>query len=158
MNISPDGTTVRFKTATKELFEVEKSGAKSNTVRIIDAHEYLQISKKPPKKIVIQYKQEIILRVLSHVYVTDRIFGFYVAIFSWYQHLHSTSIEEKQVNEMYPVDPPLQIQAINISLPVFKRLNLYRGERTIDKFISDMLDDYARPKYLDSTKQHGGSR
>ncbi|MEA1957589.1 MAG: hypothetical protein U9N01_04460 [Euryarchaeota archaeon] len=86
MNISPDGVTVRFKTVPEELFLAEKSGAKSNIVCILDADEYKQLRQREPQKIIIQHEQEIFLRTLTHVYVSDMILGKYLAVFSW-QHI-----------------------------------------------------------------------
>lgn len=165
MNISHDNVTVSFKTESKELFEAEKSSAKANIVEIIDGYEYAQLTKKLPKKIIIQYKQEIFLRTLSHIYFSGRILGSYLAIFSWIhkKHCHSTSIEEKRdgidhpmsFEEAYPDESSLQFQSINISLPVFESLNNYRGDRTFDKFISDMLESYVGPEFPDITGGHG---
>jgi hypothetical protein len=88
MNISPDGVTVRFKTEPEDLFLSEKSGAKPNTVRIIDHYERQQLEKKLPQKIIIQYRQEIILRTITNVYVSEKILGKYLAIFSWIDEKH----------------------------------------------------------------------
>jgi hypothetical protein len=82
MKISHDGTTVSFKTEPEELFEAEKSGAKSNTVRILDASEADQI-KCPPKKILIQCGQEIFLRSLTHICIAGELLGKAIVIFSW---------------------------------------------------------------------------
>jgi len=84
MNISPDGKTVRFKTEPEALFLAEKSGAKQNTVCIIDAYEVEQLRKHEPEKIIVQYQQEILLRTITHVYVSNGILGRYLAIFSWH--------------------------------------------------------------------------
>lgn len=83
MNISPDGITVRFNTEPEELFLAEKSDKKSNTVRIIDHHEYQHLQKKLPLKIIIAHQHEIFLRTITHVYVSEMILGKYLAIFSW---------------------------------------------------------------------------
>jgi hypothetical protein len=83
MKISPDGKTVSFKTEPKELFLAEKSGIKSNTVRILDIDEWLQLKEKDPKKIIIQCQQEIFLRTLSNIHFGGVILGKVIAIFSW---------------------------------------------------------------------------
>jgi len=83
MNINHDGTTVSFKTKPEELFEAEKSGAKPNTVRIIDAYEADQIKHDPPTKIIIQYEQEVFLRTLTHICIAGELFGKVIVIFSW---------------------------------------------------------------------------
>ena len=82
MNISYDGSTVSFKTEPEELFLAEKSGAKLNTVRILDVSEANQI-KCPPKKIIIQYQQEIFLRQLTHICIAGEALGKAIVIFSW---------------------------------------------------------------------------
>lgn len=182
MNISHDNVTVSFKTESKELFEAEKSSAKANIVEIIDGYEYAQLTKKLPKKIIIQYKQEIFLRTLSHIYFSGMILGSYLAIFSWIneKHHHPTSISEKpdirdhtmSLDEVHSMpiegtpdtideadpEPPLPVQAINISLQVFETLNFYRGVKTTDEFISDMLDVYLCTTYPDTSEWHGGPR
>lgn len=83
MKISYDRTTVRFKTEPEELFLAEKSGVKSNTVRILDAFEADQIKCNPPKKIIIQYQQEIFQRTLTHICIAGEAFGKVIVIFSW---------------------------------------------------------------------------
>ena len=88
MNISPDGMTVRFKTEPEELFQLEQSGAKSNTVRILDYSEYQQLKKNNPKKIIIQYQQEIFLRTITNIYVTEDVLGKVIVIFSWTNEKH----------------------------------------------------------------------
>jgi hypothetical protein len=82
MNISHDGVTVRFKTEPEELFLAEKSGAKSNTVRIIDNDEYEMLNARTPKKIIIQYQEEIFLRTLTNLHFA-KLFGKVIVIFSW---------------------------------------------------------------------------
>ena len=88
MKISHDGTTVTFKTGPKVLFEAEKSGAKPNTVRILDYDEYLQLVKANPKKILIQHQQEIFLRTITHVYVTEDVLGKVIVVISWNEKHH----------------------------------------------------------------------
>ena len=88
MNISPDGMTVRFKTEPESLFEAEKSGAKQNTVRIMDVYEADQIRRKPPKKIFIQHQQEIFLRTLTHIHFNYNVLGKVIVIFSWTNEKH----------------------------------------------------------------------
>jgi hypothetical protein len=83
MNISPDGVTVRFKTEPEELFLTEKSGAKSNTVRILDLDEWKRIKACPPKKIIIQHEREIFLRTLTNISRVGVLLGKVVAVFSW---------------------------------------------------------------------------
>ena len=103
MNISPDGVTVRFKTEPEDLFMAEKSGVKPNTVRIIDYYERQQLKMKLPQKIMIQHGQEIFLRTVTHVYVSEMILGKYIAIFSWTneRHHHDPTIGAHSV----PVEP-----------------------------------------------------
>lgn len=84
MNISHDGISVRFKTEPEEVFLAEKSGAKSNTVRILDLDEWQRLKKCDPKKIIIQYKHEIFLRTLTNIHFGGSIFGKVFVIFSWH--------------------------------------------------------------------------
>jgi hypothetical protein len=88
MNISADRSTVRFKTEPEELFLAEKSGTKSNTVRILDIDEWRQLKEQDPKKIIIQYQQEIFLRTLSNIHFGGVILGKVIAIFSWTNENH----------------------------------------------------------------------
>lgn len=94
MNISHDGTTVSFKTEPEEVFLAEKSGAKSNTVRIVDNDEYERLNMHTPKKIIIRYKQELFLRTLTNLYFA-KLFGNVLVIFSWEhpkKHPHSDHV------------------------------------------------------------------
>lgn len=97
MNISPDGKTVRFKTEPKELFEVERSGAKPNTVRILNVYEANQIERESPTKIIIQNQKEAFLRTLTDIHFNYKVPGWIIAIFSWVneQHHHTLSHEEQ---------------------------------------------------------------
>jgi len=98
MNISPDGVTVRFTIINDDaLFNAEKSGAKSNTVRIIDQYDRERLRKQLPQKIIIQNRDEIFLRTLTNVYVSDRVLGKYLAVFSWAneKHHHHTARENE---------------------------------------------------------------
>lgn len=180
MNISPDWLTVRFHTEPNELFEAEKSGAKPNTVRILDANEYRQLRQANPQKIIIQHEQEFFVRTITHIYVTDIIFEKVAVVISWIneKHHHPTSISEKpdirdhtmSLDEVHSMpiegkpdtideadpEPPLPVQAIYISLHVFEKLNFYRGAKTTNEFISDMLDVYLGTKYPDTSEWHGG--
>lgn len=92
MKISHDKTTVSFKTEPEEFFFAEKSGAKPNIVRILDKDEYQQLRKADPKKITIQYEQEVFLRILTHICTAGEALGKVIVIFSW-QH------KEKEVAE-----------------------------------------------------------
>ena len=93
MNISYDGSTVSFKTEPEELFLAEKSGAKSNTVRILDVSEANQI-KCPPKKIVIQHGHELFLRQLTHICIAGEALGKAIVIFSWTHESKKKEIED----------------------------------------------------------------
>ena len=88
MKISHDGTTVSFKTESEELFFAEKSGSKSNTVRILDASEADQIKRAPPKKIIIQHQQEVFLCTLTHICIAGELLGKAIVIFSWANEKH----------------------------------------------------------------------
>jgi hypothetical protein len=97
MKISHDGTTVGFKTEPKELFEAEKSGAKPNTVRILDIDEYHQLRKANPKKIIVQYQQEIFLRTIINLHVTEGVFGKVIVVISWTNEKHHHQVQRETV-------------------------------------------------------------
>lgn len=97
MNISPDGVSVRFKTEPEELFEAEKSGAKPNTVRIVDQDEYLRLVKANPKKILIQHQQEIFLRTITNVHATEGVFGKVIVVISWTNEKHHHQVQRETV-------------------------------------------------------------
>ena len=149
MNISHDGKTVSFKTVPEELFLAEKSGAKPNTVRIIDHYEYKQLKKKQPEKIMIRHKHGIFLRTLVHVYVSEMILGKYLAIFSWtnVKHLHTISAD----NNFDPLahtmslgataEPPIDMSTIDLPKSLINRMGRYIGNDTFPEFISKLLND-----------------
>jgi hypothetical protein len=174
MNISPDGVTVRFNTEPYELFEAEKSGAKPNTVRILDLNEYHQLRQANPQKIIIQHKQEIFLRTITHSYVTDIIFGKVIVVISWINEKHHHPIlretEHSPGDHTMSLDPadvllrndekattavkievegaaPLQMQAINISSSLLKLVDKYSGEKTYDEFIRTLLANWCVPPH-----------
>ena len=134
MNISPDGYTVRFKTEQKELFEAEKSGVKSNTVRILDYYEYKQLKKRNPKMIIIQRQQEIFLRAITHMHFTEIIFGKVIVVISW--------ARLKTHHQRTDEEPPLDVQAINISLGLLEKLDACRGVESYDVFIASLLEPF----------------
>lgn len=154
MNISPDGFTVRFKTEPEDLFYSEKSGAKPNTVRIIDHYERQQLKKKLPHKIIIQHGQEIFLRTITHVYVSEMILGKYLAIFSWTNEKHHhPGLNENDPNALAhtmsidEVEPAIDLIQTAILIPrrLVADLNTYRDKATIPEFISKLLDNYEQP-------------
>jgi len=124
MNISPDGKTVRFKTEPEALFLAEKSGAKPNTVRIIDAYEVEQLRIHEPEKIIVQHQQEIILRTITHVYVSDMVLGKYIAIFSW-------------TNDK--IDPQIDMAHISFPRALLSDLDWHRGKDSRSVFISKLI-------------------
>lgn len=83
MNISHDGTTVSFETESEELFLAEKTGAKPNTVRILDLEEWRLLKRYDPKKIIIQHQQEVFLRTITNIHFGGLILGKVLAILSW---------------------------------------------------------------------------
>jgi hypothetical protein len=125
MNISPDGVSVRFKTEPKELFEAEKLGTKPNTVRILDIDEYHQLRKRNPKKIIIQYQQEIFLRTITNIHATKNVFGKVIVVISWTneKHHHSSTVGPHSV----PVEPGAHNMSIMPS--ICKCTNCIRGMR-----------------------------
>jgi hypothetical protein len=138
MNISPDGVTVRFKTEPEELFLAEKSGAKSNTVRIIDNDEYEMLNAHTPKKIIIQYQEEIFLRILTNLHFA-KLFGKVIVIFSWTHekpnqaHIHSV-----------PYEPSIEerFTAITISKCTLALLQSIAHGRTMDMVIQELYERY----------------
>lgn len=154
MNVSPDGKTVRFKTEPEDLFYSEKSGAKPNTVRIIDHYERQQLKKKIPHKIIIQHQQEIFLRTVTHVYVSEMILGKYIAIFSWTKEkqpivpaapdakAHTTNVNNEIAKPVPEIEEPIDTSYTEIGIPLtlINDLNWNRGKDTIPEFISKLLD------------------
>ena len=156
MNISPDGVTVSFKTERESLFLAEKSGNKSNTVRIIDQYEYKQLKKSLPHKIMIRRQHEIFLRTLTHVYVSDMVLGQYIAIFSWtdedHHHIISTPSEDDPLAHDMRIDsvePEIEALESKITLPTMLLADLdgYRGKDTYSALISKMLEAYTTPPH-----------
>jgi len=131
MKISYDRKTVTFKTIQDNLFEAEKSGTKANTVRIIDADELKQLKKQEPEKIIIQHNQEIISRILTHVFVSEEILGKYLAVFSWNQ------IDMSQ-------------SAILLPRTLIHRLIGLAGNRPLPEFIASMVNLYSAPLHQQS--------
>jgi hypothetical protein len=165
MNISHDGVTVRFKTEPEELFLAEKSGTKPNTVRIIDTDEYEMLNAHTPKKIIIQYQEEIFLRTLTNLHFA-KLFGKVIVIFSWTHekhqpaHIHSMPYEPGNykpcAEEVDPDENPSMKQTlspeeqgshryeqtIKISTSLRKKLDSYRYAKMYDTFISELLANY----------------
>ena len=149
MNISPDGVTVRFYTEPEAIFIAEKTGVKPNTVRIIDANEKRQLKELEPEKIIIQFQQELFIRTLTHVYVSEMVLGKYLAIFSWTneKHHHHTArgndsdigAHTMSIDEEPPID--LSQTAILISRSLLADLNWHRGKDSLPEFISKLLKD-----------------
>jgi hypothetical protein len=149
MNISHDGATVRFKTESEEVFLAEKSGAKSNIVRIIDNDEYEMLNTHTPKKIIIQYQEEIFLRTLTNLHFA-KLFGKVIVIFSWAHerstdHPHSIKVSTDHelthtvtFNENKP-DPKDKLSPVLLPRSVILDLNRHRRGRSHAEFISDLL-------------------
>lgn len=122
MKISHEGTTVSFKTEPEELFLAEKSGAKPNTVRIIDHYERQQLKKKLSHKIIIQHGEEIFIRTVTHVHVSEMVLGKYIAIFSWTYENHRHPIlnetQEKAYEHTQSLDEEIPLPVFPHSVPV----------------------------------------
>jgi hypothetical protein len=195
MNISHDGVTVRFKTEPEELFEAEKSGAKPNTVRILDAYEADQIKHKPPTEIIIQHQQEIFLRTITHIHFNYNVLGKVIVVISWTNenHHHHTkpnptghdpyahtmsldqlaaegclTTEEPQITlrdgekveasvTQEIEEPPLSVQAINVSLSLREKLDKERRDETYDTFISKLLVNYEPSPHQHTMPQNWSS-
>jgi hypothetical protein len=140
MNIGPDGNSVRFQTKSKELFEAEKSGAKSNTVRIMDLEEWRLLRKCDPKKIIIQHQQEIFLRTITNIHYGGVLLGKVLGIISWQGNERHNPF--KHIQGIDKSEPPLYVQAINISLPLREKLDIARGDKTYDELIFKLLNDF----------------
>jgi hypothetical protein len=146
MNISHDGTTVSFKTEPEELFLAEKSGAKPNTVRILDNDEYETLNMHPPKKITIRYQEERFSRTLTNLYFA-KLFGKVIVIFSWTneEHHHSSITNASYAHTMSIG----QLDSVENTLPrphsvllprsLILDLSKHRRGRTHAEFISDLL-------------------
>ena len=167
MNISPDGKTISFKTDTDDLFMAEKSGAKPNTVRIIDSYEHEQLKKKLPSKIILQHQQEIILRTITHVYVSEQILGKYLAVFSWtnedHHHTkpkeedhdpgaHNMQLDDSASTTRSPHTVSLEDLASKIELPMgtmrlpiatINDLIHHSGKESVPQFISKLIETYS---------------
>lgn len=112
MKISHDSTTVTFKTEPKTLFDAEKSGTKPNTVQILDAEEYHQLRKRNPKKIIIQFQQEIFLRAITNIHATKGVFGKVIVVISWTNEEPTSSIGPHSVPfQPGPHSPPIDYDA-----------------------------------------------
>jgi hypothetical protein len=155
MNISHDGITVSFKTEPEELFLAEKSGAKPNTVRIIDKDEYEMINTHPPKKIIILYQEEIFLRTLTNLHFA-KLFGKAIVIFSWAHEKHSVSFEhgdlsvESQQEAESLIDE--RFTAVTISNGTLALLQSIAHGRTMNMVIKELYEAfmYARIKQAES--------
>jgi len=157
MNISPDGKTVSFKTINDDaLFNVEKSGAKPNTVRIIDQSDREKLRKQLPEKILIQGHDEIFLRTLTNIHVSEIILGKYLAVFSWtntgHQHVISVPCNDDPLAHSMHIDlvePEIKTLESGITLPrtLIADLDWYRGKDTYSAFISKMLIAYTTPPH-----------
>lgn len=145
MSISPDGMTVRFITEPEGLFEAEKTGAKPNTVRLLDAFEADLIRRNPPTKIIIQHQQEVFLRDLTHIHETA-VLGKFIVVFSWTNapHQHTPPVAEL----------PLDVQAINISLPLREKLDIGRGNRTYSEFLEEILKSFLDNQAYERESKH----
>jgi hypothetical protein len=147
MNISHDGMTVSFKTVSEELFLAEKSGAKPNTVRIIDHYEYKQLKKKQPEKIMIRHGQALFLRTVTHIYVSEMILGKYLAIFSWtnVKHHHTMSCNRGSGDHTMSLgpteEPPIDMSTIDLPKSLINRMGRYIGNDTFPEFILKLLND-----------------
>jgi len=156
MNVSVDGKTIRFKTESDALFNSEKSGAKPNTVRIIDAYDRDRIQEKLPEKIIVQHQQEIFMRTITHVYVSEQILGKYLAVFSWTNEKHHHPLEadltdnDPEAHIMCPdQEPQIDTTQSTILLPrtqIHELIHL-AGDRPLPELIASMLKAYTVPPH-----------
>ena len=155
MSVSFDGKTVRFKTEPDALFNSEKSGAKPNTVRIIDAYERDLIQEKLPEKIIIQHQQEIFMRTITHVYVSEQILGKYLAVFSWTNESHHHPVQKPTDHDpgahtmSLDQEPPIDMSQSTILLPrtqIHELIHL-AGDRPLPELIASMLTAYTVPPH-----------
>jgi hypothetical protein len=149
MTISPDGISARFNEP-RELFDVEQSGAKQNTVKFIDAYEAHQIRNTPPTKIFISCQQEIFCRTLTDVHLSGEILGKVIATFSWANlgHWHGISYnpctEEAPASEEPSIDE--RFVAITISKGTLALLQSVAHGRTMNAVIRDLHEAYLKKK------------
>ena len=159
MKISPDGTTVSFKTEPEELFLAEKSGDKPNTVRILDALEADFIKREPPTKIIIQYQQEIFQRTITNI-SGGVIYGKDIVIFSWtneeHHHTifnntgrdpcaHTMSFDEVAAETCPATEQPSldhNFVAIGISKQMFNTLRNRFSGRTMNSVIQELYETF----------------
>jgi hypothetical protein len=93
-----DGNTVVFRSR-REAFVVEASGDKSNTVRLLDADEIMEID-TPPKRIRIVCADDpdrMFTRRLTNVMKIGEILGLGMFVFSW----SSVEFASLDVDEFY---------------------------------------------------------
>jgi len=152
MKISYDGKRVTLKTEHDDLFEAEKSGAKPNTVRIINSSDREELRKHLPQKILIQSQEEIFLRTLTNVYVSDKVLGKYLAVFSWTNEKHP--LYTARENDSDPgahiictdEEPQIDMSQTAILIPrsLLIDLNRSRGDETLPAFISKLLESHTQ--------------
>ena len=143
MKISHDGKRVSFKTEPKELFEAEESGAKPNTVRILDIDEYHQLIRCNPKKIIIQYRQEIFLRTITHICVSEEVFGKVFVAISWRDENHHHAATRGTV----PHGPGDHTQSLDGApdIPVMPSIHLRSGGKVTGEVTFAMTEGENAP-------------
>ena len=153
MNISPDGRTVRFKTEEKGTFLAEKTGTMLNTVRIIDDYERKQLEKHQPHKIILQHGQEIILRIITDIWISAEILGHYLAMFSFTneQHHHHQREQEKEPYAHNQSTPPGYTyqpeQQIVLPVSIVSELKTLACDRTLSELLRSMIKAYTVPPH-----------
>ena len=156
MNISPDGDTVRVHTEPEVLFIAEKTGVKPNTVRIIDANEKRQLKETTPKTIIIQFQQEIIIRTITHVYVSEMILGKYLAIFSWtneaHHHVITASSKDDPLAHNMRIDPvelenDTSKSVILLPMSLIHKLIALSGDGSLPTLLERMIKTYTTPPH-----------
>jgi hypothetical protein len=155
MNISPDGFTVRFKTKPEECFFAEKSGAKPNTVRILDVLEADQIKRDPPKKIIIQYEQEIFLRTLTHICIAGEALGKVIVIFSWKPQPTSSETDHLSYDILTAPSPTDDaFTAVTISRNLHGLLQSIAHGRSMNSIIQELYEASQYRQFEEKETEH----
>lgn len=142
MNIRLDGMSIFVETKLEELFEAEKSGAKSNIVRIISHAEYRKLKDAAPTKIIIAHRQEGFLRAITNICATGELCSKVVAVISWTngKHHHPTFNENTpdpfaHTQRLDEEESPIPNDPILLPRTLIQQLLGYRGTEPLDQTI-----------------------
>lgn len=156
MNISPDGTTVTFKTAPKELFLAEKSGAKPNLLCLMDFDEWHLLKKHNPTKIIIQYQQELFIRTLTNIHLEGEMLNTWIVTFSW-THDQLDKKDETPAEMCQAVEEPSideRFAAITVSNGTLALLQSIAHGRTMNMVIKELYEEYMCTRAKERGSRH----